>query len=548
MIVKYLHEKDQYRFYPIQEGDTGLLASAASRLGWRRSADGSLSVPGFQLESIPKAIVKACGLGPPTRRKTDPWNLLHVPDALRLYPFQVEDVLNMVEPGGWGCWLDCGLGKTVEAIVAYRILRRKGLVDGILVIGPEAGRHAWCKSSNPDKLSIPEKFLDEEGVWVKRGKDIPTSGIVYVTGDKTFRAPYFEEISARLKSKRWILCIDECHLFSGAFSKRFNILDLWAEWCPWRWLMSGTWQSNYPDTAWPIYRLITRSDVTLEEWTRWFGKSDRTWREDRLAQYGRYQRRFSSVRTKRLPNGTPNPDICPHLPAVSRTILRVPLESRQRELYEQVLKEGRAVFAERSINAQSFWHRLVHLSSIASHPLVSDESNYGTISKLRILEELLRSIGDQKACIWSWHPDVLEWLCSCLAERSVVYHGSVSKTQREQAVYRFNNDPACRYFLGNPSAAGMSLNLQAGSVRIFWDQHWEWHELEQARERIDRIDNVSGVPITEYVLLGAGTIEEVIYEANEAKHNFQRLVNGQDKEAIWTSPVVGNIFERWNKQ
>lgn len=545
MIAKYFEEKDQYRFYPTQDGDTGLLATIAAKFGWRRQADGSLTVPGYQLEVIPKELIQKSALQPATRRRTDPWNLLDLTlqPGERLLPFQAEDVLYMVEPGGWGAWLGCGCGKTVEVLAAYNILKNKGLVDGILVVGPEAGRHTWCTSP-----SLPERFIGEPGHWIMKKKDIPRSGILYSTGDKIFREPYFSQLSQTLQTGRWILCVDECHLFSGAFSKRYSILDLWANWCKWRWLLSGTWQSNYPDTAHPIYRLITRSDITLEEWNRWFSKADGTWRENRLAQYGRYQRRFSVVRDKRLPDGRPDPQIAPHLPAISCQVFRVPLEDRQRTLYDQVLREGRAVFAERSINAQDFWHRLIHLGSIASHPLVSGETNFGSISKLRILNELLQTVGNQKVCIWSWHPDVLEWLCVQLKERSVVYHGGISKTQKEAAVHRFNNDPDVRYFLGNPSAAGISLNLQAGSVRCFWDQHWEWHEGHQAQQRIDRIDNTSGIPITEWVLLGAGTVEEVMYEAVQNKHNLQRLVNGQNKEDIWTSPIVGSIFERWENQ
>ena len=794
-------------------------------------------IPGYQIEAVPESLIRKSGLQAPTKKRIDPWNLLHLPQTMTPFPFQREDICYMVEPGGWGAWLDAGCGKTFEALGAYIILKRTGQVDGMLVIGPEAGRHVWCKSNDPAYKSKAEEFIGEGGHYVEKKTPLPKSGIIYSTGDKIFRSPYFEQINELLKSKRWILCVDECfpyetpvitdqgvlpigqivdsklqvrvlsknqqtnalewksvvrwlnrgrktelcrvthengsfvctpkhkvwtesgyinacnllnqdllmvqdriqlptgrskiqgkkvllghlpfekhreqagkqtedsrrralysgstnadeqsyeeprysskdgcqlkrapisnqtwrerevneystnnalayypgtggravchnnetgsrsaaysqplqtrlslssystcnrsgrlltqhpscqgegpekrfstqksrvvcveifesndpsgvgvydlevednhnyfandvlvsncHLFSGYFSKRFNILDLWAEWCRWRWLMSATSQSNYPDTTYPIYKLITRTEVTLEEWNGWFKKSDGGWKENRLAMYGRYQRRFSSTRRKRLPDGTPNPEIAPHLPPVTSTVIRVPLENRQWELYDQVLREGRAVFAERSINAQEFWHKLVHLHSIASHPLVSGETNFGQISKFRILEQLLQSVGNQKVCIWSWHPAVLEWLCVELRERSVLYHGVVSKRDKEQAVYRFNNDPSVRYFLGNPSAAGVSLNLQAGSVRIFWDQHPEWHELHQARERIDRIDNYSGVPLTEYVLLGQGTVEEVTYEANERKQNLQRLVLGQNKEDVWSSPVVGNIFERW---
>ena len=545
MIAKYFEERDQYRFYPTVEGDTGILGNLAAKYAWRRKADGSVTIPGYQIEAVPESLIRKSGLQAPTKKRIDPWNLLHLPQTMAPFPFQREDICYMVEPGGWGAWLDAGCGKTFEALGAYIILKRTGQVDGMLVIGPEAGRHVWCKSNDPAYKSKAEEFIGEGGHYVEKKTPLPKSGIIYSTGDKIFRSPYFEQINELLKSKRWILCVDEAHMFSGYFSKRFNILDLWAEWCRWRWLMSATSQSNYPDTTYPIYKLITRTEVTLEEWNGWFKKSDGGWKESRLAMYGRYQRRFSSTRRKRLPDGTPNPEIAPHLPPVTSTVIRVPLENRQWELYDQVLREGRAVFAERSINAQEFWHKLVHLHSIASHPLVSGETNFGQISKFRILEQLLQTVGNQKVCIWSWHPAVLEWLCVELRERSVLYHGAVSKRDKEQAVYRFNNDPSVRYFLGNPSAAGVSLNLQAGSVRIFWDQHPEWHELHQARERIDRIDNYSGVPLTEYVMLGQGTVEEVTYEANERKQNLQRLVLGQNKEDVWSSPVVGNIFERW---
>lgn len=543
MICKHI-EGDKIRFWPVNQQENSLLSTVTAKIGARRGADGSVTIPGFKVEHLPAEVRQWI---PRTERFGNPLNMVLAPRTKKPFPFQAEDIIRMVEPGGWGEWAACGCGKTLISVWAYWILKQLGKVDGMIVIGPEVGRHAWCGDE-----SLVAEYIGTEnaGHWVARNKQTPTSGILYMTGAKCFREPYCSEITRLVQSRRWILVTDECQEFTGPNSKRVQFINLWADWCLWRWALSATPQNNYPDTSWAIYRYLTRSDVTLQEWNDWFGGTHGRWNKHRLAQYGRHQQGFSQVREKA--------DVAPWLPPVTSRVIRVPLEGRQEELYGQVCLEGKAAWEARTIQAHDVWTRLVHLQSIASHPLVAQEQAYGEISKLRYLKELLFGIGTQKTCIWSWHPAVLDWLFGILNREvpgsCVRYHGQVPKSEKDVAAHRFNHDPEVQFFLGNPSSAGMSLNLPAGSVRIYWDMHWEWVDLHQSRERIERMEVDAGgnpivpLPITEFILVGAGTVEEMMLEAVEKKQNFQRLVFGQDEKAIWKSPLVGSVFERWKKR
>lgn len=482
------------------------------------------------------------GQGAPciAERRCNPLDLLLLPPELTLFPFQKPLALNLTT-GRYGLWADAGVGKTVTTLAAYRMLRAKGLVRGMIVVGPENGRHVWC-----GPRSESARWLNEPGHYLESGgkQEPPAEGIIYTTAAKVFLSPYHTWLFDRLKTGQFILAIDEAHCCSGSLTQRFATLESWAKYCPWVWLLSATPTANYPDSFWALYRLLTGSNVSLDAWVQWFRATKETgskskWKVDRLKALGGYLA-YCTKRVKKK-------DVAPQLPPVTEQIFRIPLQGKQRAWYAGLINDLRDSEGELGsqvhAGTKNWQHKLQYLVSMASHPLIGGYEGWGEgdIAKLDMLRTLLQSIGRQKALIWSWHPGVLDWLAQVIGpEKCVVYHGSISKSQKDAAVRRFQEDASVQYFLGNPSAAGTSLNLGAGTVRIFWDLGWSYVQYHQACERNNRITRT--LPVTSYVLIAENTVEEMMWTAIQRKEELSGHIVSESRTKTYEKEV-SNLWE-----
>lgn len=83
--------------------------------------------------------------------------------------------------------------------------------------------------------------------------------------------------------------------------------------------------------------------------------------------------------------------------------------------------------------------------------------------KLDALEEEIRQMGpNDKWIIWScWRPDMqmIAARFSKMGLNFVEFHGGTKDLDREESVRRYNYDPSCKLFLGNPEAGSAGLNL-----------------------------------------------------------------------------------------
>lgn len=474
---------------------------------------------------------------------SDPLAVLECPFVDRLYPFQRKAVNRMVQPGGFGLWLDCGLGKSPTILAAYSILRARKKVQGMVVLGPNVASQVWT-----GEKSLSMQWAGEKGHEIKTGdrRYPPSEGILFCSHSKVFRRPYQTWLEERIRSGLWILCVDEAQMIAGEMSRRFEVLQQWAQFAPWRWLASGTPVSNYPDSFRGLYKVMTRANFDPDQFLKWFKKPTGEYYQTRLEDFGKVLRR-DSVRVTKA-------EAAPWLPPRTNQVLTVELRGRQRGLYDEFVKENRVVLQaaekEWTVQGRNVFSRLARLTGLATHPgMLGDACPDQDLAKLETVLELLSGVGDQKVVIWSWHPWVLDWLRERLPFPAVRYHGGVPEAERRQAAHSFNTDPGTRIFLGNPSAAGTALSLGAGTVAIYWDMGWRWVDYFQAGERIDRITRT--LPITQYVLLGKGTVEEYMWEKVQLKIDLQGLMFGTSSPEFltrhWTPEEAWRVLNMWGK-
>ncbi|TFK47224.1 hypothetical protein OE88DRAFT_1666566 [Heliocybe sulcata] len=99
--------------------------------------------------------------------------------------------------------------------------------------------------------------------------------------------------------------------------------------------------------------------------------------------------------------------------------------------------------------------------------------------------------------------------------------GSMNQADRMPAVDRFNNNPSVNIFLISTTAGGTGLNLTSANKVVIFDPNWNpAHDL-QAMDRAYRFGQTRDVAV--YRLLGAGSIEELIYARQIYKQQQMRI-------------------------
>ena len=96
-------------------------------------------------------------------------------------------------------------------------------------------------------------------------------------------------------------------------------------------------------------------------------------------------------------------------------------------------------------------------------------------------------------------------------KRCVIHHGPMSKSNREESVTRFQEDPTVDVFIGNIISAGVGLTLTAGEMVIFNDLSWLPADHLQSQDRCHRIGQKNTVNV--YYNIVDESLDLYLYEA-----------------------------------
>ncbi len=424
-----------------------------------------------------------------------------------LFPYQEQGAKWLTERKTALLADDPGLGKSAQAIAACDAID----AQRILVICPASVRENWRREFNRFSTKKRDVFaLFSETQWRLH------TGVLIVSYDGAAGKFY-----QRLMEKDYdVLIVDESHFCKTPTAKRTQMLygakgqPGLAHKAAHVWLLSGTPAPNNPFELYPMCRTLfaagfkDKSGMIINKWA--FINKYCTTRDNGFGKVITGGKNLDELRERLQPFvlRRKKADVLKDLPPI-----------RFENLYltsDKIKLPGDGVAAIKAA--------LDNIGGVAD-PIAAFralEKKTGQVATVRRLlglskvapladwvKEQLES-GMENIVIFAYHREVIQRLATALSEVSQIAQitGDTLPHERDAEVQRFQNDPACRVFIGNIIAAGTGITLTAASDLIFAEYSWVPAENEQAAMRVHRIGQKDSVLIR--FAIAAGSLDERI--------------------------------------
>ncbi|XP_043912087.1 lymphoid-specific helicase [Protopterus annectens] len=161
-----------------------------------------------------------------------------------------------------------------------------------------------------------------------------------------------------------------------------------------------------------------------------------------------------------------------------------------------------------------------------------DEELVSSCGKFLVLDRMLPELKKRghKVLLFSQMTSMLDILMDYCYLRNYRYSrldGSMTYTERDENMSKFNNDPEVFIFLLSTRAGGLGINLTAADTVIIYDSDWNPQSDLQAQDRCHRIGQTK--PVVVYRLVTANTVDQKIVERASAKRRLEKLVIHKNK-------------------
>lgn len=432
--------------------------------------------------------------------------------------YQLEDIEQVERWKGRGLlgW-EMGLGKTFGALL-YAI--RNPEVRPIVVVCPATVKFQWEREAK-HHFGLRAEVLGGTNP-PKKGfaRNRPLVIINYEVLGRRRRKHYGPGWMNSLKELQpQLVIIDECQYLGNPYSKQTKWVRQLCQGVPHVLALSGTPFQNRPYEMFSTLNILAPGQFPqlMAYAMRYCGPRRIPWGNgwdfrgsSNLEElHAKLTDPETGVMVRRRQK-----DVLQDLPSHRKSV--VPFALPDGGDYADALKDFRGWMTKRNPTHLSSAEKAERLSQLtALKQLVG-------IKKLPVVIDWVKEFlteSEGKLVLFVIHKAVVKELYSHFPS-AVVVNGSVTGKARQQAVDRFQHSPKCRMLIGNIKAAGIGLNLTAGTTVAFGEYPWTPGALDQAIKRIKRIGQKKKT--RSVFLVAKGTIEEKLLTLIEKK---QKTIN-----------------------
>ncbi len=224
-------------------------------------------------------------------------------------------------------------------------------------------------------------------------------------------------------------------------------------------------------------------------------------------------------------------DVLLDLPEKIEEVAYADLSQEQKSLYNEIISSNKTTIIQdlkdetKPISYVHIFSLLAKLKQVCDHPslILKDIDRYEDheSGKFELFIELLNEAKEscQKVVVFSQYLNMIEIIKRYLKKNSIGYACITGTTKKRfKEIKKFTQDPKCLVFIASLLAAGVGIDLSAGSVVIHYDRWWNPAKENQATDRVHRIGQNRGVQV--FKLVTKNTIEERVHQIIERKRHL----------------------------
>ena len=481
------------------------------------------------------------------RLKEKPPTTLAIPGFVRaLKPYQVPAVAHLVTVENGANFSVPGSGKTSIVLAAYSILRQKGVLSQLVVVGPRSSFMPWeeefraCFGRDPDSTRLIGGRPARERLY----EDASQKELILLTYQMASNDA--DDISKLLRSTKTMLVLDESHNIKRiAPGKWVDTLLVLAPHAARRVVLSGTPVPNEIADLWSQVAFLWPNDPVLGPRERFRYRAE----NEKETIAGETRRKLYPLywRIRKQDLGLPKPrfrripiEMSKYQAAIYRALAAKILADVVKEPKDRIaLRAWRKAKMVRMLQASSNPALLTKVSTEFRVPpldasglsvdrLIQHYSHFETPSKLLAAEKLIRRLVKQgnKVLVWSAFVQNIKTLAQRLGDVDpVIIHGDVAQdesenveTNREQIIRDFKTSDHVRVLIANPSACAESVSLHRACFHaVYFDRTFNAAHYMQSLDRIHRVGLEKKDKVYYYILQSENSIDQIVDARLEEK-------------------------------
>lgn len=420
---------------------------------------------------------------------------------------------------------DMGLGKTTSTIIASLETGAKK----ILVICPASLKINWQREY---------QLYSDKTSYVCEGKNYSEdSDIVIMNYDiiKNFHNSKERKNSTILKSKFDLVIIDEAHYIQNVQAQRTKLINDMIRDIDRLWLLTGTPMTSRPINYFNLLSLV--DSPVAKNWMAYVIRycsgyqfkvgPRKVWNVMGASNLEELRDRTSTTVLRRLKEDV--------LDLPDKIITPVYLRLRSK-IYEELMGDYYNWYDKHPDESKNLSIQFTKLTQIRQ--VIAEEKTQHTI-------ELAENIIEQgkKVIIFCNFTKSLETIVNHFGKLAVRLDGSMSKTQRQNSIDKFQEDEQIKVFVGNIKAAGVGITLTAAEAVIMNDLSFLPSDHSQSEDRAYRYGQKNNVLV--YYPIFDNTIEGIIYDIlNNKKRIIATVMGDTQDETNVVEEILRSIAEK----
>jgi SNF2 family DNA or RNA helicase len=466
------------------------------------------------------------------------------------YAHQLKALKESWDKEEYAYFMEMGTGKSKVLVDNMAMLYDKGKINAALIIAPKGVYRNWYSQEIPTHL--PSHVEHKTVLWTastSKTKDKEYQELFNIDFDLHILVMNVEAFSTKkglqfatkfIEAHKTLMAIDESTTIKNPTAKRTKAITILGPKAKYRRILTGSPVTKSPLDLYSQCNFLNTYLLGFQSYyafrSRYAHMVSRNFGGRQVQIVSSYKRLDElSDSLKRFSYRVLKKD-CLDLPEKTYIERQVELTEEQQKHYASMKQLALAAIKGKTVTAPHVLTQLMRLHQITCGHMKLDDNTVVDIKNNR-MSELLDTLDETsgKVIIWANYiydiEKIVKELIKKYGDESVVdYYGAINSETRQKNIEDFQNNPNCKFFVGNPQTGGYGITLTAANTVIYYSNGYDLEKRLQSEDRAHRIGQKNIVTYIDFI--APKTVDEKIRKALRKKINI-------------ASEILGEKIEEW---